>query len=794
MWKGAGLVLFVVLALSLGAGATVQDSSPPESEQEPEQEEVEELHANDSRVDWAQRFADARENGALDEFYTLELRPALRAKAAVLRGKLGGPRLFSRPRPDRIEGELDLQELYEELVVLYKLRVESLHGLSEDLSDKIYGVGSVGRRELVEEISYAILGAQYDAHKIASQREALVLEELEEEPLSIFSNLAHILLAILVFRWWRGWAPGRLEAGVGYFLRKQPRKRFNIRLAGLLWYLQYVRSPLEWLLLFGSIANATWDWLPGFLKILWPVAQWIFLARFVVTLIDAIVRRGAVGMRSESAGIRLRSLRLIAAWVVIIGLGRGVALTFAGDAVLYSWANSAGKVLFLPVALLLLIWWRREVFLRLARLRPRTAFTKGVLSRNKGMESYGATIVGGTYLSYLGLHRWFLRRLAGFEEGRRALATFAHREAVRLQERLGDFEDTVPIDEELAKRLVDAPTEPIEDYAQEVFERLEQQVEQRRNFYTTIVGERGLGKSALLERLAKSVDRESLIIDCPPGGFEAFVAAFGERLGIDSTAPADFSAALAKRDLSFVALDNAHHFVRPYAGGHEELDRLDEFARAVEGDFLWVITMEGTTWQYLMRARSRRVLQNEEGLLPAWSEEQIGTLIDAKCQSLGIKANYSNLVLATRYDEVVHRDRSEQNRFGFFRALWIASDANPEIAVRLFTESLVVAPDGSYLVKLFDRKEPQELQQLHLAVKLVLRFIALSELPTPEEIDRGLRLGRDTVARALLLCEARGYIEHRDDRYRLTWKWYRAITQWLARQNLLVRSRTRVAP
>lgn len=744
-------------------------------------------------VEWHARFQTALDAGELDEFYLRELRPALREADATLGSELGGLSTFFRPRTKRSAEEPDLEELFAQARVLYRLRVEALTQVSGRLHERVHGFGNIGRREFLDEIGYVALGAQWDVYTIVKQQEVLALEAIERDPIYVLSKLLQIMFALLLFRWWRKRAPPHFDSGIAWFLKRRPRKRSNLRAAGVLWYVQNVRGPLEWLALIGAAFEATHQWLPNFLKLFWPIALWVLTARFVVLLINAIVKRGAAGMRRDSSGIRLRSLRLVAFWVVLVGLGRGLASTLAGEAVIYAWVGSVGRALGVPLALILLVWWKPEVFYRMQQQRPQTSFSKGILDRSKGLESYGATIVGGLRLSWEGLRRWFLRRLAGFEEGRRALATFAHIEAVRTQDRLGEFEGAHPVAEKMKRRLVDSPVASMNSYASPLMERLLKIIQEKRHFVTMIVGERGLGKTTLLERLAEEAEGDALIIDCPAGGVDAFIEWFAEVLGIQEQSPEAFEKALAARNTSFIGIDNAHHLVRPYAGGHVDLDRLGKFTRSIGAGFTWLITIEGTTWQYVKRARVIQALQNEELLLPSWTEDQLTKLIDAKCESLGIKPDFSYLVLPALYDEVTRSDRTEHNRAGYFRTLWTASEANPEVAVRFFADSLVVGKKGKLLVKLFDRRDNKELQRLHISVRLVLRFLAMSELATAEEIDRGLRLGPNIVEAALLLCELRGYTEQRHGRYRLTWPWFRSITQLLSRQNLLARSKTGVA-
>ena len=116
-------------------------------------------------------------------------------------------------------------------------------------------------------------------------------------------------------------------------MEARPRSRRKLRLARFLWYADRVRSPLEWLLL-ASVFFAVIGFrnAPGFEKMIWPLPRWILLAWFVVALLNAIASRGGKGLLGdETPGLRLRSLHLVAAWILLLGFGLAVGLLAGRD-------------------------------------------------------------------------------------------------------------------------------------------------------------------------------------------------------------------------------------------------------------------------------------------------------------------------------------------------------------------------------------------------------------------------------------------------------------------------------
>jgi len=778
-------------AQALEEAAQVLGDAAQAEEAEDELSVVEHLHAAGAE---AIRLAEGAESDA-DLFYLEELQPVLRTRADQLSRRLGGWGRVLDPivEPETPDAEgASPPELHEELRVLYRLRLETIPHLSPPEWRSTTGLGRQGLSELRDEIGFVLLGVQVEAYSIARDQEELALDALQENPLQVLGMLVEIGIALVVFRWWRKWAPARLEASISWLLRRRPRKRRHTRCAEFLWYLRRVRSPLEWLLLVGTVFDSIRWWLPEFLEILWPVALWLLLARFAILLLDAIARRGAVGRKRDTSDVRLRSLRLVVGWLVLLSLGDDLIETLAGQGTLHAWLWFFFQLASVPVAVLLVVWWRPHVFYRLGRIRPQTPFLTGLLARQKGLESYFATAIGSGYLAFAALQHWLIRRVAGFEEGRRALATFAHIEAVRLQERYGELEGTAPIDEALRRQLVEIPSEPVQSYAAPLLERLVGMVEQGRTFAAVLIGERGMGKSYFLRQLAARVDGGAIFVDCPPGEFDRSVEALAQAVGTDVPTLDAIGERLQERQARFVAFDDAHHLVRPRKGGQRGLDELAVFARKLPVDILWLGAVDGATWQFVQRARMGRSIYDQRIALPPWTEEQLAELVTARCTALGIEPDYSHLVLPTRFDEGGTSDPAERNRVGFFRALWMAADGNPEVAVRLFADSLVVDEDGRVLVRLFTTQSTRELADLHLNVRLVLRFVAMSENCSQEDLEAGLRLKHNIVEGALRLSLLRNYIEEHDGRYRLTWDWFRTITRWLAGQNLLARSRPEV--
>jgi hypothetical protein len=721
-----------------------------------------------------------------------ELSTVLRSRRSELREALAGlGRTFGTFRGDGGDGaELArIEELYATLSALYMVRVELLQHVSSELRHRVTGTGPSGMSELRGEIEHLILYGRVQALLIphaASDWPA----EIKHAPLPLVERLLVIIIALIVFRQWRRWAPGFLKRARESLAEARPRRHYKLRAARLIWYLDQIRSPLEWLALLTICFKAVeFDALQDLEKALSSIAHWLLLAWFAVALINAIAARGVAGLSGERAGLRLRSLRLIAAWLVLLGLGLDLAETYLGQATVHEGVWFLFKLLALPLLLVLIAMWRSEVFRQLA-LEPQVPnWIKGALQHRKGLRSFASAAIGGAYLIVLRLQQQFFRSTSELDWGRRFQATLYQRELAREAARKDTIEGT-PIDEALRARLLKGEGKIFKTVCKKEFERLTSLVEQDNIGVAAVVAERGGGKTTFLQRLATEFLDETLLLDCPFGGFEALHEALAEALGLvrPESTPADFRARAEETGLKVIAIDNFQRLSRPAKGGFLDMDRLATFVRGLEMPVLWVVAVDSAAWNYIRRSRAERIVLMEEIQLPPWTEDQIGNLLDLRCEEVGITPNFSELMLPQQVDAVDLETMTEHNRAGFRRLIWHASGANPAIALRLWANSLVVTEDGEYVVRLAEQQAAKELDGVSPVGLLVLRVIAQFDWAAADDIVESLRFSHAEVGNALTVALKKGWIERRDDRYRISWDWYRTITTVLARRNLLARS------
>jgi len=676
-----------------------------------------------------------------------------------------------------------------DLVVLYGLRTDLLPLVSPRLRDAVTGTGIEGVQAFKEEIDYLLLILRIRL-QLMPQTGRQSLDRISSAPVPVLLVMLQVIFACFIFYWWRRWAKKGIPSLRTTTLGIKPRKWIHSWSAKMLWYVNRVRSPVEWGFLFYMLLGIVRTSKARIiLDLLWTNARLILVAWFVVLIVDAMSTRGAAGLRSDTAKLRLRSFWLIAVWALIVSLGLGITEDIAGKGTIYAWVWILSKVLVLPVLFLLVRWWRPEVYLKLEAIQNPNAFVQKICQNRKGLSGFMGAVLGAAYLMVNGLRRLVLRLVATFEGGRYFIANLSRLEAILASEREPQKIEGDPISDAIRDRFFDDNGGTVESLGQKTLQEMTALVEKDPKGAAVIVTEHGGGKTFLIKRLANQFEGRVLHFSCPPGGFKAFKEAFARVLDLDSSdLTADsISRVLQEKAIRIIAIDNIHRLSRPAFGGQQDMDLLPSLSRDIQGDVFWFLTLDWSAWQYISRVRDSKLFLDKVIRMPLWSEEQIRELIELRTAHAGIEPNFEELALPSQFEGDEHQTLEDRNRFGFFRILWNASDGNPVASLHLWTDALRVAADGSIKVTLPQLPDAGELDKAGMTILLILRVIAQSGMASLEQIVDSLKLPENEVAGALNLAHNHQWVEKENDHYRLAWKWFRSIMRILSRQNLLVR-------
>ena len=86
---------------------------------------------------------------------------------------------------------------------------------------------------------------------------------------------------------------------------------------------------------------------------------------------------------------------------------------------------------------------------------------------------------------------------------------------------------------------------------------------------------------------------------------------------------------------------------------------------------------------------------------------------------------------------------------------------------------------------MFDGPAAEALEGLPDEAVFVLRAVVQLGWASEDAVQRATSLGLSDVQNALRFGSAKGWFERADERYHITWNWFRAITRFLRRRHLL---------
>ncbi|MCA9624774.1 MAG: AAA family ATPase, partial [Myxococcales bacterium] len=560
-----------------------------------------------------------------------------------------------------------------------------------------------------------------------------------------------------------------------------------------------VRSPLELLL-------AVWlaEWLlpkPAQtlleIQLITTALSWMLGGAVVVQTIDALASDEVLGGRmvsnaSESATLRLRSLRLVGRAVVVIGLILAMTIRLVGRGTIHSWVWSTCWISGIPLFAVLVRWWQPLIYERVGLVRKKTWFDTWVLGHQQGAASFFAAAAASVVLFARGIAHVVKTRVLTFDATRRALAYLFRRGLSKKAEDISQV-TSAPLSPALHVALGPEThsTEVVESIADEQLDDIIHRIDAPGGGVFAVVGERGSGKTMLLGRIAET--SEAIVqVRCRGDGLAGLTAAVNASLDLPPETPlAEAAEALASRsEDSALLIDDAHHLILPMMGGLADFDRVLDVARSHSDKCTWVFALDEVIWTFFERARGARPLFDEVIHLVPWSEGAIVRLLTHRTEEHGLSPNFGQLV-ADGATDMSPEERAEavaRIEASYYRLLWDYAGGNPGVALHFWRACLGLDEAGKVVVRLFDAPTTEALEQLPDDAVFVLRAVVQLGVASESNIAKATSLRATTVADALRHGLACGYLEKNDGHYCVTWNWFRAITRFLSRRHLITSS------
>ena len=689
------------------------------------------------------------------------------------------------PAAESLPAEITtITELDANISELYAARVRLLPYLSDQLRLEVTATDVIGVGQLTMEFEYIWEQIRFRALNLPAAVDDLV-RRIQIAPLPIIWRFIQFLLVVGVFQWWRKWLPETLRRMQVSLAEIRPRTPAVVRRIRFLWYVDKLRRPLEWMLvtsiLFSMIQMEGLDLLVSMVA---SIARWILLGWLAVAALDAFAARGAAGITGADSNVRLKSLRLIAAWLVLLGLGLDLAEDLTGIATLHAWVWRLFQLLALPVLLILLRWWRQPIFSRLERESENSESVQAMLRYQTGIRSYGTAASGALWLLANGLRRSLMRvflRVGDVQGlGLTGVSTSEDPDVVNME--------YPGISDEQRSALLSGKS-GFDKHARTDRRRIIRRAKNFQPGIVALVGERGIGKSAFLEDVKQSLEGHALMVECKHGNFKEVQDGLCEQLAIDKCSVKEIAKQLQEKEIQSILIENIHRLSRPVVDGQVELMKFIRFVEAIEHRMFWVISVDCFAWPFLRRVRADQASIQEVVELPSWTEEHLSALLDLRNTEVGIEPDFSLLQIPSEHAVTDFDTAEERNKAGIYRMLWTLSGGNPAVALLIWSNCLYYDAEvgEQLLVRLPVQLSTRDLDAAAHNVMLVLRCIAQADLISEADVVDNLRLPTGAVGSAMHYCSSLGWIEEFDGRYRISMQWFKTITRALARQNLLAR-------
>ncbi len=695
-------------------------------------------------------------------------------------------------------------KLYERVTLLNADRLNLLPRLSSDKRSAITGFGPTGVDQAAAELRQVVVVLHY--HVALTLRWIARLSTSGargQSALAVGFLVLRWFAPLFVFIWWRRRADrtlaGLREALKGGDGKTRPRGAPPTPAERFVNYVSRIHKPLEWLLLLWAVL-----WLVPVeakslleVQLVSTIFGWTFGGAVVVQTIDTLAggdsERRIRRSRLLTSHIRLRSLKLMGRVVVVFALILALSNHLVGEGTIYVWVFSVCWLSAVPVALVLVKWWREVIFERVALKRRKNAVDEWIGNNSEGWKSYPAAFAGGAILLGEGAYRAARSWVGRFDITRRVLAYLFRREISKKSD-AASTETFGPLDRASVEKLgpETASSQLVPSVADSQVDEIIKRIHLPGGGVFAVVGERGAGKTTVLERIVKEAP-DVARVQCPFGGMEAFAPALLKSVEAGKDASLESVAAeLDKEDRDVgILIDDAHRLIQPMMGGVRAFDRVLAIARSHSANVSWVFAFDEVIWRFFERMRGSRPAFDDVIRLKPWGEDAIVRLLTERSKEAGVSPSFSHLQgqLGADADEIDEEDAAERTAASYYRLLWDHSAGNPGVALHAWRSSLGIDEEGAVAVRAFSAPRIDELEGLPDNAVFVLRGVVQLERAEPEDLARATGIVIHEVEDALRFGLVRGYFRRSADGYRVTWRWFRTVTRFLQRRHLLFSAR-----
>ncbi|TRX55905.1 ATP-binding protein [Thalassomonas sp. M1454] len=690
----------------------------------------------------------------------------------------------------QMQNDAQFQDIFSrvrEIKNFYLLRQQIFNEATEEFRALLTSSKLNGITEAKLEASYVQLQLLIIT-KATFQRTLEIPARFEVAPLDIVINIGFLLFAIIVFRLWRKWAKTGLAEQRQKIMSSRPRSALKMKAARAIWYFEHTRKPLEWLLFINFIlANIDILQIPIIIEVVGTVALWLSLTFFAFTFVSKMIERGKQNVLKGISKKQSASLKWVIWWCGWYKLSFELTAIFIANGTIFSWLETIFLILLLPVYVFFIFQWRQDCFTYADEERDTPNFIRKLIEVRTGSRGFINANIALLFVIYFFLTKFFLSLISKVESGRRITAEIYRKKLLNdNSELLEKSKDLASLDDDKRKIFIDGLGTQIDSVFEGPVESIVKMANSDERSHIAVIGERGIGKTHLLKEITQQYPK-SLVVNCNED-FDDVIKSVKEQLGIDSenVKTSEIIKALQEQEIDLFLLDNCHRMLTPDTSGQREIRRLFGWVNELKGLGLWVMTYTSSSWKLFNALGIATGFFAKKIELKKWSEEQICQLFDKRCLEAEIEIDYSNLIIPRQLADIEDGTIEQRNKAGVYRIIWGYADGNPAIACRTLADSLIIDND-KLIAKLPSYPDSHIIEAFEINTLLVLRVISQFGRCGVQDIIQNLRLHGLVVNSAIAACVAQGIIEQVNGRYQVSWLWYRTVSKYLARQNLLTR-------
>lgn len=675
-------------------------------------------------------------------------------------------------------------------------RLALIERLGADKRDGVLGVGEEGRRQFAREVDQVRLVARWAwlsrMRTLTRARAALAAPLVLGAMITRLLGLVALLMGARLLK--RRGAAG-LASARALLLRVIRRRVLATPLAALLAVVAALLGELLFLgvvlalpALAGSLSRSP------VLAALYDVLVAYAVYRLAIAAVHrGIARAAGVAKLDETSSAKiLRSVRVVGRYALAVTVFLVLSRAVLGRGYLYHLASRFAWLGAIPIAAVLIRWWRDDISARYLGVRDTGLLADAVRRTRKSW--YGFFVAVAAFMVVLasfvaGSARRFV---LSFEQSRKALAyLFRWRLERHADDRIATHE-AVELPAEVGDLLVDAPVAG-ESYALDRFPGMAR-------FEATlaawsargglgaflVVGRTGYGKTSWLNAAATragEIPIARIALDARPTA-AALAQVLAAPLGCDgATDLAALAAALRAGPRRLVLVDDIQNLFQRGVGMLATWKAFAELVAATGDRVFWLAAIAHHPFEYLAWARRGDDVFRDVVHLPPWTEIEIAELLGKRTQQTGWEPIYEDLVV----DRLEGADATQLLSTGqdYMRLIWDYSEGSPRVALHCWAGSLVPDEDHHLRVRLFRRPDASLLEKLEEAPKFILAGVVWHENVALDDAVRSLRFPRRTCEDAIVrLCD-RGVLREQGGHYRVSVPWWPAVIRYLRRKHLI---------